>query len=110
MDKKNDGRIWPYAIGGAITLVFGFCVATIVVTSKADIQKSNAYMTYYQDADSMANEFIEAKIKFDKKYKVSYINNGLKDPKEIISAAKEGYNNFNFYMKNENGKFVKKAI
>ena len=39
-----------------------------------------------------------------------YVNNGLKDTKEIISAAKEGYNNFNFYMKNENGKFVKKAI
>ena len=39
-----------------------------------------------------------------------YVNNGLKDTKEIISAAKEGYNNFNFYVKNENGKFVKKAI
>jgi len=85
MSKKSDGRIWPYAIGGAITLVFGFCVATIVVTAKADIQKSNRYMTYYQDADAQANEFIEAKIKFDRKYKVSYINNGLSQDGTTLS-------------------------
>ena len=85
MDKINNGRLWPYMIGGAITLVFGFCVATIVVTSKADIQESNAYMTYYQEADAKANEFIQAKINFDKKYKVSYINNGLQESKSSIS-------------------------
>jgi len=75
--KTNSANIWPYAIGISIALVFSFCVTTIVVTGKADIQKSNAYMTYYQEADAKANEFIKAKISFDKKYKVSYINNGL---------------------------------
>jgi len=77
MDKKSSGRIWPYAIGMAITLVFSFCVMTIIVTAKADLQLSDNYMTKYQDADANANEFIKAKIAFNKKYKVSYVNNGL---------------------------------
>lgn len=73
MKNKNSGRIWPYAIGGAITLVFGFCVATVMVTSKANIQESDLYMTNYQNADEKANEYIQAKINFDKKYNIEYI-------------------------------------
>jgi len=84
-NKKKSGRVWPYAIGGAITLVFGFCVATVVVTSKADLQISDAYMTYYQDADANANELIQARIAFDKKYKIEYVNNGIKQGKSEVS-------------------------
>jgi hypothetical protein len=76
-NKASSGKIWPYAIGSAITLVFGFCVATIVVTSKADLQESDVYMTHYQDADANANSLIKDKINFDKKYKVEYISNGI---------------------------------
>jgi len=77
--SKSKGRAWPYAIGGAITLVFGFCVATIVVTNKANLQESDAYMTHYQDADANANELIQARINFDKKYKIEYISNGISE-------------------------------
>lgn len=70
--KMSSGRIWPYAIGISITMVFGFCVATIMVTQTANIQESDAYMTYYQEADANANELIEAQIEFDKKYNVEY--------------------------------------
>ena len=41
MSKKSSGKAWPYILGGAITLVFGMCVATVIVTSKANIQESN---------------------------------------------------------------------
>jgi len=75
--SKSNGRIWPYAIGASITLVFGFCVATIIVTQKANIQTSDAYMTYYQDADANINDLIEARIAFDKKYKIKYISKGI---------------------------------
>ena len=87
--KQSNGRVWPYIIGGAITLVFGFCVATIVVTSKADIQESNAYMTYYQDADANANDYIEARIAFDKKYTVKYTTESIggKEPKITYSVT-----------------------
>jgi len=84
MKNKQSGRVWPYAIGISITLVFGFCVATIVVTSKADIQESNAYMTYYQDADAKANELIQARIAFDKNCKIEYIDTDLKESGSVV--------------------------
>ncbi len=91
--KQSNGRVWPYIIGGAITLVFGFCVMTIVVTSKADIQESNAYMTHYQEADAKANDFITARIAFDKKYDVNYTTGSIggDNPKITYSITdKEG--------------------
>jgi len=84
MAKESTGRAWPYILGGAITLVFGFCVATIVVTSKADIQESDAYMTHYQDADAKANDLIKARIAFDKKYKISYIGDGIGEKDSLV--------------------------
>ena len=75
--KPSNGRLWPYIIGIAITLVFGFCVATVVVTSKANIQSSDAYMTNYQDADAKANDLIKARQHVDKKYKVAYVTESI---------------------------------
>ncbi|WP_304545838.1 FixH family protein [Sulfurimonas microaerophilic] len=77
MAKLSSGKIWPYILGGSITLVFGMCVATIMVTSKADIQESNAYMSKYQEADARANEFINAQINFDKKYNIEYVTESI---------------------------------
>jgi len=82
--SKSNGRIWPYAIGISITMVFGFCVATIVVTQKANIQESDAYMTHYQDADANANDLIEAQIAFDKKYKIEYITDSIQENNSVI--------------------------
>lgn len=73
----SNGKIWPYAIGTSIILIFGACVATIVVTSKMPVEKSDTYMMAYQEADAQANELIQAQIEFNKKYKIEYINNGL---------------------------------
>ena len=90
---KSNGRIWPYAIGLSITLVFGFCVATIVVTQTANIQESDAYMLQYQDVDAKANDLIEAKIAFDKQYNVSFIS------KEITTE----YSTFKYSVSDKNG-------
>ena len=92
-NNESSGRAWPYIIGGSITLVFGFCVATIVVTSKADIQSSDAYMTYYQEADANANELIKAKISFDKKYKIEYVGEGIKEKSAIVQYRITDLNN-----------------
>jgi len=75
----KSGKIWPYILGGSITLVFGFCVATVVVTSQAGIQESNAYMTHYQDADARGNDLIEARIAFNKKIDIKYIQKQLQE-------------------------------
>ena len=77
MANLSSGRQWPYILGIAITLVFGMCVGTVVVTSKADIQESDAYMTKYQDADAKANELLQAQIAFDKRYNLGYSVEGL---------------------------------
>ncbi len=81
----NKGRIWPYAIAAAITLVFGFCITTVFVTESSEIQESDAYMRKYQVADLHANELIQDRIKFDKLYDVTYINNGIAGDKPVIS-------------------------
>jgi nitrogen fixation protein FixH len=75
--SKSNGRIWPYAIGASIVLVFGFCVATIVVTQQSPVEASDTYMMGYHEADASANEIIEAQIAFDKKYKIEYQTEGL---------------------------------
>ncbi|MDQ7042608.1 MAG: FixH family protein [Sulfurimonas sp.] len=81
----NKGRIWPYAIGAAITLVFGFCVATIVITESSAIQESDVYMTKYQVADLNANEYIQKRIEFDKLYDVVYITQSIGGESPVIS-------------------------
>ena len=73
MSILKSGKAWPYAIGIAITFVFFLGVGTIIVTSKADTQISDDYMTNYQDVDAKANDLIKARIAFDKKYKLKYV-------------------------------------
>lgn len=80
----SNGRIWPYAIGGSIILVFGFCVATIVVTSTMPVEKSDTYMMGYHEADANANELIKKRIAFNAKYKVEYITDGLSQESSML--------------------------
>lgn len=82
--SKNNGRIWPYIIGGSITLVFGFCVATIVVTSKLPVEKSDTYMMGYHEADAKANDLIKARIAFNKSYKIEYLTDDLSIDNSVI--------------------------
>ncbi|HIP15171.1 MAG TPA: hypothetical protein EYG74_06760 [Sulfurimonas autotrophica] len=79
MSIIKSGKLWPYAIALAITGVFGLGVWTIIETGKADIQPSDDYMTKYQDADARANDLIAARIAFDKKYKLKYDTQQLKE-------------------------------
>jgi nitrogen fixation protein FixH len=73
----KSGKLWPYALGISITLVFSFCVATVIVTQKASIQKSDIYMTNYQDADARANDIIKDRMAFDSNYVIKYITSDL---------------------------------
>ncbi|UCN00079.1 FixH family protein [Sulfurimonas sp. SWIR-19] len=93
MSIIKSGRLWPYAIGLAITGVFGLCVWTIVETSKADIQPSDDYMTKYQDADANANKLIKQRIAFDKAYKLKFVSDRISENGSDVKYAlttKEG--------------------
>jgi len=95
MKTSLSARIWPYAIGGSIILVFGFCVATVMVVESANIQETNEYMTNYQEAEINANDYINNKIAFDKKYKIVYA------PSKLTKNATVG-----FHVTDLNGKNV----
>ena len=77
MNILESGKLWPIGIALAITAVAGLGVWTIRTTDSASIQESDAYMTSYQTADAKINDFIKAKIAFDKKYKLQYITKKL---------------------------------
>jgi len=82
--SKSKGKIWPYAIGASIILVFGACVATVFVANTLPVEKSDTYMMGYHEADAKANDIIEAEIEFNKKYKVEYITDGLNTNRTVI--------------------------
>ncbi|MFK5938823.1 MAG: FixH family protein [Sulfurimonas sp.] len=82
--KVNKGKIWAYSVGFSIILVFGFCVATVMITSSANIQVTNEYMTSYQEAENNANDYINDKIAFDKKYKISYAPTSLTKSADVL--------------------------
>ena len=82
--SKISAKVWPYSIGASIILVFGFCVATVFVVESANIQESNEYMTNYQTAENDANDYINKRIAFDKKYKISYVNRGIDKKNPLI--------------------------
>jgi len=90
--KKNRGLIWPISIAIAIMLVFGFCVGTVVVTTSANIQESDIYMTNYQDADANVNNLIEAEIAFNKKYNISFESKGIKSDGSRLNYKVSGKN------------------
>ena len=92
MNNNNKGKIWAYSVGFSIILVFGFCVTTVVITSQASIQETNEYMTNYQKAELNANDYINSRIAFDKKYKIKYIPSQMKESASSIKYKVEDLN------------------
>ncbi|MBL4730516.1 MAG: FixH family protein [Sulfurimonas sp.] len=82
--KFNSAKVWPYAIGFSILLVFCFCVATIMIAMTLPVEKSDKHMMDYHYVDAKINELIIAKIAFDKKYKVEYLTDDLSQDAAII--------------------------
>ena len=75
--SMSSGRVWPYAISAAIILVFGACIATVVISMKLPVEKSDTYMMGYHEANDRADEIIKSRIAFNKKYTIEYITDGL---------------------------------
>ncbi len=80
----SNGRIWPYTITFLIIMVFSFCVATIVITSKLPVEISDTYMSYYQDVDANANKFIQDRIDFNRKYKIEYMSDRINSKGTVL--------------------------
>ncbi len=85
MSKDSQGRIWPYAIVIAIILVVIFGAITITIAVKNPVEMSDRDMQNYHHYDANANDIINAKIDFDKKYTISYNHHSFKKEDAVVS-------------------------
>ena len=74
MSKTSDGRIWPYAIVISILLIVVASGATIYVALQHPVEMSDSNMQEYHHYDKNANEFLAAKIAFNRNYTITYVS------------------------------------
>ncbi len=74
MSKKSDGRIWPYAIVVSILLIVVASGITIYVAIQHPVEMSDSNMQDYHHYDKNANDFIVAKIAFNRNYTIAYVS------------------------------------
>lgn len=68
---KNPGTKWPIIIAVSTVIVIGFGIATIKAAINNPVEMSDYGMQGYHTYDNDANDIINAKIAFDKKYSIS---------------------------------------
>ena len=72
MSKPSNGKIWPYAIVISILMIVAASVATVMVALEHPVEMSDSNMQEYHHYDKFANEFIAARIAFNKNYTITY--------------------------------------
>ncbi len=77
MSSEPTGKIWPYAIVISILLIVAASVATVVVAIDHPVEMSDTNMQDYHHYDRNANDYIEARIAFNKNYKIDYVSEKL---------------------------------
>lgn len=90
---KNPGTKWPIIIGLSIVGVIGACVWTVKVAINNPVEMSEYGMQNYHEYDRDANDIIEAKIAFDKKYSVIFLTPQILEKGSVIEykvTDKEG--------------------
>lgn len=85
MGITSNGKIWPYAISAAILIFFGAIVFSVTfIIKETPVEKSETYMMGYNHADIQANELIQARIDFNKKYKITYVTELLTQESTVL--------------------------
>lgn len=69
---KNPGTKWPIIIAVSTVIVIGFGIATIKAAISNPVEMSDYGMQGYHTYDNNANDIINAKIAFDKKYTIAW--------------------------------------
>jgi len=70
---KNPGTKWPILISLSIVGIIGASVWTVKVALNNPVEMSDYGMQNYHEYDRDANEIINAKALFDKKYTISFL-------------------------------------
>jgi hypothetical protein len=97
---KNPGTKWPIIISLSILAVIGFSVATVKVAINNPVEMSDYGMQNYHEYDRDANDIIEAKIAFDKKYSIAFLTPQISENGSVIE----------YTVTDKNGKAINNAL
>lgn len=81
---KNPGTKWPIIIALSIVGVIGASVATIKVAINNPVEMSEYGMQNYHEYDRDANDIIEAKIAFDKKFTIAFLTPQIAEKGSVL--------------------------
>ncbi|MFA6189424.1 MAG: FixH family protein [Sulfuricurvum sp.] len=96
---KNTGKKWPWIIGLSTLAIVGFSIATINVAMRNPVEMSDYGMQGYHTYDDNANDIINAKIAFDKRYTISFLTSQILEKKSVLI----------YQVKDKSGKAVNDA-
>ncbi len=81
---KNPGTKWPIIIAVSTVVVIMFGVVTIKMAINNPVEMSNYGMQGYHTYDDNANDIINAKIAFDKKYTIAFLTPQITEKGTVI--------------------------
>lgn len=73
----SDGKQWPIGIIISIILIVIACVATVYVALLQPVKEDQDMMAGYHSLNARANDMIAAAIKFNTKYTLTYVGEGV---------------------------------
>ncbi len=116
--EENKKTYWPHMIVGFLFLGIGLGIWTIKSAGSMPVEKENAYMMSYQDADTNINEILAKQELFRQNYEIKILNTTTIQIKENKNSRKnflnpveikKGENKFTYSVVDKNGQVVKGA-
>lgn len=87
----SSGKQWPIGITAGIIFIVIACGLTIYAALLQPVQEDSDLMLDYHTLDANVNEVIAAGISFDKKYRLSYIGEGVSKKGSQLAYRVEDY-------------------
>jgi hypothetical protein len=84
-ERMRDGIHWPIGIISSVILIIIACALTIYVALLQPVQEDQDMMADYHSLNASINDIIIAGVKFNAKYKLSYIGEGVSTEGSSIS-------------------------
>jgi len=116
--EENKKTYWPHMIVGFLFLGISLGIWTIKSAGSMPVEKENAYMMSYQDADTNINEILAKQELFRQNYEIKILNTTTIQIKENKNSRKnflnpveikKGENKFTYSVVDKNGQVVKGA-
>lgn len=82
--NKDAGRKWPIIIGLSIVGVIALSVATVKIAMNNPVELSDYGMQNYHLYDANANDIIQSKIAFDRRYDVAFATPQIREQGTVL--------------------------